>query len=157
MKKFSNFQDVLDFALQNQSRLTFPFTCKCNGFSVRVLSPALARTLDRERPTLVVMRKGGNALELGYVVTVSTLEVLLRGLSGREQQYTLTPRGEDVTVLCEAAGGLSFEFSFPLVRRLPELVSSEGEYVLLLEKPQTKDWHRFWTPMETRLLHSSIP
>ena len=31
-----------------------------------------------------------------------------------------------------------------------------GDYVLLLSRPQGKDWRRFWLPIEARLLHSSI-
>lgn len=156
MRKFSNIEDALDFAAQNKSRLRFPFSCKCNGFSVRVLSPAMARTIDRDRPMLVVRRKPSNALELGYVISLPTLKLLLRDLSGREQNYTLMPGTEDVIVLCRAAGGATSKFSFPLAHRVPELLPSEGDYVLVLERPQTGDWHRFWTPLETRLLHSSI-
>jgi len=156
MKKFSNIQDALDFATLNQYSLRFPFTCKCNGFSLKILSPALARTIDRDRPTLVVTRNQSNALELGYVVKIETLKSLLCGLSGSERQYGVIPGENDVTVFCQNAGGAGSKFSFPLAKHLPDVVSEAKDYVLLLAKPQSSDWHRFWIPLETRLLHSSI-
>jgi hypothetical protein len=156
VKKFSNIQDALDFAARNQSRLSFPFSCRCNGFSLKVLSPDMARTTDRDRPTLVVTRTCANALELGYVVNMVALKKLLHGLGGRENQYSLMPGANEVTVLCQARSGKSSKFNFPLAHRVPELAAAEGEYVLLLAKPQSSDWHRFWIPLETRLLHSSI-
>jgi hypothetical protein len=156
MKKFSNIQDALDFAAQNEFRLSFPFTCKCNGFSFKVLSPAIARTVDRDRPTLVVTRNRANALELGYVVTLNALRALLRALSSRDSQYALMPGPDDVTVLCHSRAGASRRFSFPLAHRMPALAEAEGEYVLLMAKAQSSDWHRFWVPLESRLLHSSL-
>jgi len=156
MKKFSNIQDALDFATLNQYSLSFPFTCRCNGSSFKVLSPALARTIDRDRPTLVVTRNQSNGLELGYVVRISALKALIGGLSSSERHYGVIPGEDEVTVLCQDAGGSSSQFRFPLARHMPDLVSEAKDYVLLLAKAQSSDWHRFWIPLETRLLHSSI-
>jgi hypothetical protein len=156
MKKFSNIQDALDFASSNEYKLKFPFTCKCNGFDLKVLTPELARTTDRD-PTLIITRqRASSVLELGYVVSMKELDHLLQAISSPEGQYQVLPGNEQVTVACHGAAGLSAQFTFPLARRIPELAAQDGDLVLLLSRPQSKDWRRFWLPLETRLLHSSL-
>lgn len=157
MKKFSNIQDALDFAASNQYKLKFPFLCKCNGSDLKVLTPELARTTDRGRPTLIVTRqRASSVLELGYVVSVRELDHLLQSISSPESQYQVLPGNEQITVACYGAAGLSAQFTFPLARRIPELAAQDGDFVLLFSRPQNKDWRRFWLPLETRLLHSSL-
>ncbi len=156
MKKFTTIQDALNFAALNRHSLKFPFTCRCSGISLKVLSPVLARTIDRDRPTLVVTRNESDVLELAYVVSVDILKRLLQSMTDRDRQYDLLTGGESVTVLCHAGSRPGSRFSFPLVKRTAEAAAAEGDYVLLLAKAQGSDWHRFWSPLETRLLHSSI-
>jgi hypothetical protein len=157
MKKFSNIQDALDFASSNQYKLKFPFTCKCNGSELKVLTPDLARTIDRDRPTLIVSRqRASSSLELGYVVSVKELESLLESISSPEGRYQVLSGAEQITVACHGATGLNAQFTFPLARRIPELAAQDGDFVLLFSRPQTKDWRRFWIPLESRLLHSSL-
>lgn len=157
MRKFSNIQEALDFAAAHQAKLTFPFACRCNGSDVKVLSPELARTTERGRPTLVVTRRAPNALELGYVVSRKELEELLRSISSPEGRYHAVEGDDRITVVCHGkAGAGGAQFTFPLARRIPELAAKEGDFVLLLTKPQNKDWRRFWLPLENRLLHSSL-
>ncbi|HET7873366.1 MAG TPA: hypothetical protein VFL42_12685 [Terriglobales bacterium] len=156
MKKFSNIQAALDFAATNQYKLKFPFNCKCNGSDLKVLTPDLARTTDRD-PTLVVTRnRESRALELGYVVSMKELEQLLQSISTPQGRYQVLSGAEQITVACHSATGLSTQFTFPLAHRIPELAAQEGDFVLLFSRPQSKDWHRFWLPLETRLLHSSL-
>ena len=157
MRRFSNIQDALDFAAANQGKLTFPFTCRCNGSEMKVLSPELARTTDRDRPTLVVTRRSSSALELGYVVSKKNLEELLQAISSPEGQYRAVDGEDRITVVCHGTQGVhGAQFTFPLARRIPEFAAQEGDFVLLLSRPQNKDWQRFWLPLETRLLHSSL-
>lgn len=157
MRKFASIQEALDFATANQDRLSFPFTCRCNGSDLKVLSPELARTTDRDRPTLVVTRRPSSALELGYVVSRKALEELLQAISSPEGQYHAVDGEDRITVVCHGAGGIGgTEFTFPLARRIPEFAAQEGDFVLLLSRPQSKDWRRFWLPLENRLLHSSL-
>lgn len=157
MRKFSNIHEALDFATANQDKLTFPFNCRCNGSDVKVLSPELARTTDRDRPTLVATRRSPSVLELGYVVSRKSLDVLLQEISSPQGQYR-TVDGEDrVTVVCHGVDGFGgAQFTFPLARRIPELAAQDGDFVLLLSRPQSEDWRRFWLPLETRLLHSTL-
>jgi hypothetical protein len=157
MRKFSNIQEALDFAAANQDRLTFPFNCRCNGSDLKVLSPELARTTDRDRPTLVVTRRPSSALELGYVVSKKALEELLQAISSPEGQYRAVDGEDRITVICHDAEGIGgAQFTFPLARRIPEFAAQEGDFVLLLSRPQNKEWKRFWLPLETRLLHSTL-
>ena len=159
MRKFSNIQEALDFAGAHQEKLTFPFTCRCNGSEIKVLSPELARTTDRDRPTLVVTRRSSSALELGYVVSKKNLEELLQAISSPEGQYRAVDGEDRITVVCHGAEGIGgAQFTFPLARRIPEFAAhnGEGDFVLLLSRPQNKDWRRFWLSLETRLLHSSL-
>jgi hypothetical protein len=156
MKRFANVQDALEFAATNRINLKFPFSCRCNGFTLKVLSPDLARTVDRDRPTLVVSRNSVGTLELGYVVSIQALQPILRSLSGPEARYSLVRGREEVTVLRDQQLGETQRFTFPMARKNPELADQAGDFVLLLSRPQGNDWHRFWLPVETRLLHSSL-
>ena len=157
MRKFPNIQEALDFAAAHQDKLTFPFTCRCNGSDIKVLSPELARTTDRGRPTLVVTRRASSAMELGYVVSRKALDELLQAISSPEGHYRAVDGDDRITVVCHGAEGVDgAQFTFPLARRIPELAAQEGDFVLLLSKPQNKDWRRFWLSLETRLLHSSL-
>ena len=156
MKRFANIQDALDFAVTNRISHRFPFSCRCNGLTLRVLSPDLVRTIDRGRPTLVVTRSSCGKLELGYIVSLHALQPILMHLSGPDGRYSLIRGREEVTVLRDQMVGESQRFTFPIARRETELVEQDGDYVLLLSRPQGKDWHRFWLPLESRLLHSSI-
>ncbi|HYX52023.1 MAG TPA: hypothetical protein VE783_01130 [Candidatus Limnocylindrales bacterium] len=155
MKRFANIQDALEFAAANHS-LKFPFNCRCNGFTLKVLSPDLARTTDRDRPTLVVSRSSSGQIELGYIVSLQALQSILKQLSAPQARYSLLCGREEVTVLCDEPLGETQRFTFPIARKHPELAEQTAEYVLLLSRSQAKAWHRFWLPLESRLLHSSI-
>jgi len=156
MKKFANVQDALEFAAANRVVLKFPFICRCNGFTLKVLSPDLARTTERDRPTLVVTRNNSGVLELGYVISMQSLKELLYSISGPDSRYEVVCSKEEVKVYRDQLSAGTQEFTFPLARRNSDFADQVGDYVLLLSRPQAKDWHRFWLPIETRLLHSSI-
>lgn len=156
MKNFACIKEALDFATGNQHRLRFPFTCKCNGFPVRVLSPELARTAaGGERPSLVATRTASAGLELGYIVTVRALKKILRSLAVPGIRYALALHADRASVEYGPANG-STEFSFPIVKRLADIPQDEGTFILLKAPQQTKGWQQFWLPLETQLLRSSL-
>ncbi len=155
MKNFACIQDALDFATGNQHRLKFPFTCKCNGYPVRVLSPELARTVGHERPSLVATRTAAAGLELGYIVTVGTLNSILRSLETPANRYTLAVYRDQAIVEHGFPSG-SAEFSFPVVKRMPDIPKDEGTFILVKAPQQNKGRADFWLPLETRLLRSAI-
>lgn len=154
MKNFACIKEALDFATGNQHRLKFPFTCKCNGFPVRVLSPELARTIGHERPSLVATRTAAG-LELGYIVTVGALKDILRSLETADSRFTLAVY-RDVAVVEYGFPGGSAEFSFQVVKRLHEMPQDNGTFILLKAPQQNKGRSDFWAPLETRLLRSAI-
>jgi hypothetical protein len=156
MKNFADIQDALDFADQNRDRLRFPFTCKCNRLLLRVLSPALARTLPPSGASLVVSRTSSRALELGYVLSVNALESLVKSVSNSEGHYYLLCRDGQVSILFYRAGMLTAEFTFPVARRRPDLAAEQGDFVLLTSGPKALHLRRFWLPLECRLLQSSM-
>ena len=156
MKKFANIQEALDFADANRERMKFPFSCRCNGLVLRVLSPDLARTLPRCGPSLVVNRSPSRGLELGYVVSVNALEELVKTVSSCEGHYRLQYRDDHVTVSCYNNGDLTAEFRFPIAKRIPEAAAEEGDFVLLTGAAKASHLRRFWLPLECRLLQSSI-
>lgn len=155
MKNFACIKEALDFAAGNQHRLKFPFTCKCNGSPVRVLSPELARTVSRERPSLVATRTASAGLELGYIVTVRALKNILRSLAIPGIRYALAVYADRAAVEYGPASG-STEFFFPIVKRVADIPPDEGTFILLKAPQQTKGWQQFWLPLETRLLRSSL-
>jgi hypothetical protein len=154
MKNFACIKEALDFASGNQRRLKFPFTCKCNGFPVRVLSPELARTIGHERPSLVATRTAAG-LELGYIVTVSALNSLLRSLETPGSRYTLAVY-RDQAIIERGISGDSAEFSFAVVKRVSGIPQDDGTFILLKAPLQNKGRADFWLPLETRLLRSAI-
>ncbi|HZS26563.1 MAG TPA: hypothetical protein VFB76_04990 [Candidatus Angelobacter sp.] len=154
MKNFTCIKEALDFAAGNQHRLKFPFTCKCNGFPVRVLSPELARTVGRE-PSLVATRTASAGLELGYIVTVRALKNILRSLAIPGIRYALAVYADRAAVEYGPASG-STEFSFPIVKRVADIPQEEGTFILLKAPQQTKGWQQFWLPLETHLLRSAL-
>ena len=155
MRSFANIKEALDFATGNQHRLRFPFTCKCNGFPLRVLSPELARTLGGEGPSLVATRTPSAGLELGYLLTVKALRDILYSLGPGGVTWNLGIFGDHVVVE-RALAASSSEFTFSIVKRIPEASQDEGTFVLLKAPQQTPGWQEFWATLETRLLHQSI-
>lgn len=156
MKRFADIHGALDYAVKNQASLRFPFTCKCNGLMLRVLSPQLARSLHRNGPSLIVSRTLSRALEIGYVMSVNALEELLRSASNSEGHYTLMCSDDHVTIECCREGGVIAEFSFPLAHRTPGAAAEQGDFVLIMVIPKSSQLRRLWLPVESRLLHSSI-
>src|SRR5215467_10436200 len=155
MKNFACIQEALDFASGNQHRLKFPFNCKCNGFPVRVLSPELARTIAHERPSLVATRTPSAGLELGYMVTAGTLKEILNNMAEPDVTYSLGICGNDAVVE-RAFPGSSAEFTFPVVKKVADVPTDDGTYILLKAPQQVKGGYEFWIPLETRLLRSAI-
>lgn len=156
MKKFADIHGALDYAAKNQTTLQFPFLCKCNGLVLRVLSPELGRTLQRNGPSLIVSRTKSQVLELGYVLSVHALEELVKSISSSERNYKLQCSDEHVTVACYTFGILTAQCSFAIARRSLAIEAEEGNFVLLIGGPKTSAFLRFWLPLESRLLHSSI-
>lgn len=154
MKNFACIKEALDFATGNQHRLKFPFTCKCNGFPVRVLSPELARTIGHERPSLVATRTTAG-LELGYIVTVSALQGILHSVETSENRFALAVY-RDLAIVEHGFPGGSAQFSFQVVKRLSDMPQDDGTFILLKAPPQSKGRSDFWAPLETRLLRSAI-
>ena len=154
MKNFACIEEALDFATGNQHRLKFPFTCKCNGFPVRVLSPQLARTIGHERPSLVATRTAAG-LELGYIVTVGAFKSLLQSLETAGNSYKLAIY-RDHAVVEYGLPNNSAEFVFQVVKRVPDMPQEDGTFILLKAPQQNKGRSDFWAPLETRLLRSAI-
>jgi hypothetical protein len=154
MKNFACIKEALDFASVNQHRLKFPFSCKCNGYPVRVLSPELARTIGHERPSLVATRTAAG-LELGFIVTVGALNSLLRSLETPDSRYTLAVYRDQAVVEHGITTG-SAEFSFPVVKRVSGIPQDDGTFILLKAPRQNRERFDFWLPLETRLLRSAI-
>lgn len=156
MRRFADIHGALDYAVKNQATLKFPFTCKCNGLLLRVLSPQLARSLHRNGPSLIVSRTLSRVLELGYVMSVNALGDLLRSISNPEGQYQLVCSDDHVTVVCCNGGTATAEISFPLAHRMPEAAAEQGDFVLMTVTPRNSQLRRLWLPLESHLLHSSI-
>jgi hypothetical protein len=155
MKNFSNIQEALDFAAGNQRRLKFPFECRCNGFPVRVLSPQMARTLSRERPNLVATRKVPGRLALGYIVSAGSLKEILHSLAMDGMRYSLRLFGDNALVT-RWGPGIFVEYAFPIVKHAQDEPEELGTFILLEPSGESKERHKFWLPLEMRLLHSSI-
>ena len=156
MRRFADIHGALDYAVKNQATLKFPFTCKCNGLLLRVLSPQLARSLHRNGPSLIVSRTLSRVLKLGYVMSVNALEEILRSVSNSESHYQLVCADDHVTIVCLTGDSATDEISFPLAHRMPEAAAEQGDFVLMTVTPRNSQLRRLWLPLESRLLQSSI-
>jgi len=93
------------------------------------------------------------AMELCYMVSISTLEELLRSEAKPHTQYTLLANEDTVTMLYYGPAGLIDQRSFPVVYRIPDVPVKEGTMMLLVATERNREWQSFWQPLESKLLH----
>jgi len=106
-------------------------------------------------PSLVATRTPSAGLELGYLMTVKALREILLSLGPAGVTYNLAIFGDRLVVERSLAVSTA-EFTFSVVKRVPEASQEGGTFVLLKAPQQTAGWQEFWASLETRLLHSSI-
>lgn len=92
---------------------------------------------------------------LSYLVSISTLQDILKAQANQDSRYRVIAGQDMVTVIHYGTAGLLHQVAFPVAYRIDGVPEDEGTLILMVATERSRVWEGFWTPVETHLKEAS--
>jgi hypothetical protein len=86
-----------------------------------------------------------------YLVSISTLQDILKAQANQESRYRVIAGQDMVTVIHYGPAGLLHQVAFPVAYRIEGAPEDEGTMILMVATERSRTWEGFWNPVETHL------
>jgi len=88
---------------------------------------------------------------LTYLVSISTLQDILKAQANQDSRYRVIAGQDMVTVIHYGTAGLLRQVAFPIAYRIEGAPEDEGTMILMVATERSRSWETFWNPVETHL------